>query len=126
MNQTFEKRGEAGFSLIEVLVAMTILAIGMMGVAGLQITAINGNSFSIKKTEASALAADKIEAYQNIAYADIPTGTETENGLGIFTRTTTVEKDVPVNNAKTITVNVTWADTVNRTLSFQTIISENG
>jgi len=121
-----ENRSQSGFSLIEVLVAITILSFGMLGMAGLQITSINGNSAAIRKTEASALASDKIEIYQNTPYGSINEGTETETGFGIFTRTTTVQKDVPVNDAKTITVSISWQDAFTRSISFETIISKNG
>jgi len=119
--------GQKGFSLIEVLVAVTILAIGLLGLAGLQVTAIRGNSVAIHRSQASALVADKIETFQNTPYASIAEGVTTENGLdGIFTRTSQVQKDVPVNDLKTVTVTVTWTDTITQQVAFQTIISKDG
>jgi type IV pilus assembly protein PilV len=41
-----EKSGQAGFSLIELLVAIVILAVGLLGLAELQVTAIRANSHS--------------------------------------------------------------------------------
>ncbi len=38
------KKTQSGFSLVELMVAMVILAIGLLGLAELQITAIKGNS----------------------------------------------------------------------------------
>ena len=37
---------EKGFTLIEVLVAVMLLAVGMMSAASMQTTAISGNKFS--------------------------------------------------------------------------------
>jgi prepilin-type N-terminal cleavage/methylation domain-containing protein len=54
-------KNENGFTLIETLVAMVILAIAMLGIAQLQLSAIQGNRSSYDMTEASALASDMIE-----------------------------------------------------------------
>ncbi|MFH0844696.1 MAG: prepilin-type N-terminal cleavage/methylation domain-containing protein [Pseudomonadota bacterium] len=116
-----------GFSLVEMLVAISILAVGLLGMAALQGTAIRGNAFGMRNTEAVALIEDKIEEYKNTPYANIAEGSTTETNLGtsgIFTRTTTVQKDVPVNDTKTLTVQISWSDPTSHTFSFQTIISK--
>lgn len=50
-----------GFSLIEVLVAMTILAIGLLAVATMQITSIEQNTKSYSQTGAATLGQKIIE-----------------------------------------------------------------
>jgi type IV pilus assembly protein PilV len=52
---------EKGFSLIEVLIGLIILAIGILAVAGMQITSIVGTSFSSNLTQASVIAQDRLE-----------------------------------------------------------------
>lgn len=47
---------EAGFTLVEVLVALTIFAIGLLALAGMQVTAIKGGATSQRVTAAVALA----------------------------------------------------------------------
>lgn len=47
-----------GFTLIEVLVAMLVLAIGLMGVAGLQVLGVQGNASALHKNIASQFAYD--------------------------------------------------------------------
>ncbi len=51
----------AGFSLIEVLVAVVILAIGLLGIAGLQATSIRNNNSAYLRSQATILAYDIIE-----------------------------------------------------------------
>jgi len=52
------KRGEVGFSLIEVLVTMLILSFGLLGVAGLLVSGVSNASSSEAMAKASQLAAD--------------------------------------------------------------------
>ena len=47
-----------GFSLIEVMVAVFVLAIGLLGIAGLQVTAIKSNHTAMSRTQSTQLAYD--------------------------------------------------------------------
>jgi len=49
---------QAGFSLIEVLVASLVLSIGLVGVAGLQAVSLKNNQSAYMRSQASALAYD--------------------------------------------------------------------
>ena len=55
------KNSQSGFSLIELLVAVVILAVGLLGLAQLQVTAIKVNSQSMTSTTARALAQKVVE-----------------------------------------------------------------
>lgn len=128
MADTIGFRNEKGFTLIEVLMAISIMAIGLLGLAALQITATGGNALAKKNSLAVSLAEDKIEFYKNTLYNNIPAGVTTETNLpagAIYTRTTTVEDDTPITGVKTITVKVAWQNG-SKSVSFQTIISQNG
>ena len=57
----FRPKGQAGFALIEVLVAVLILAIGLLGVASLQTTSIEMNGQSRQKSQALLLGQDMVE-----------------------------------------------------------------
>lgn len=51
----------AGFSLVEVLIALSIFAIGILAVAALQVSANLGSRSSADITQASALASGQME-----------------------------------------------------------------
>jgi type IV pilus assembly protein PilV len=57
------------FTVIEVLIAITILAIGLLGIASMQMNAIRGNSLSDIITCALALAEDKMEELMGLDYS---------------------------------------------------------
>lgn len=55
----------AGFTLIEVLISMLVLAVGLLGLAGLQATSIKNNQSAYNRSQAIQLAydlADRIRA----------------------------------------------------------------
>jgi type IV pilus assembly protein PilV len=49
-------RSEAGFSLLELLIAMTILAVGLLATVNMQTTAIQANGFAQRTTSAATVA----------------------------------------------------------------------
>jgi type IV pilus assembly protein PilV len=55
------KNSQSGFTLIEMLVSIVILAVGLLGLAQLQVTAIKTNSQSMTSTTAQILAQKVIE-----------------------------------------------------------------
>jgi len=58
-------RAQAGFSLIEVLVAVVVLSIGILGIAGLQARVVQQNTQTYARTQATILAqnmADRMRA----------------------------------------------------------------
>jgi len=60
-----------GFTLLEVLIAFIILAVGLLGLAALQIIAIKANAFSKEMTQASAIAQAKLEELKNLPFSDV-------------------------------------------------------
>ncbi len=54
-------KANAGFTLIEILVAVTIMSIGLLGLAGLQVTALKNSNSSHHRTIATMLANDIVD-----------------------------------------------------------------
>ncbi|WP_070990122.1 type IV pilus modification protein PilV [Halofilum ochraceum] len=67
---TPERRTQRGLTLIEVLVAVLVIAIGLLGYAGLQATSLRYNHGAYTSTQATTLAvdiADRMRANPNAA-----------------------------------------------------------
>ena len=65
-----QTRNQYGFTLIEVMIAMVVFSVGLLGVATMQINAIGGNSFASGLTEAATIAQDKMEELMALDYDD--------------------------------------------------------
>ena len=111
---------EHGFTLIEMLIAVVILTIGLLGTAALTTGVVRGNLAAKNITTATAIAQSCFEENRRVGYASagsIPAGganscvtgnaTVTANGLA-FTRNLAI--DASVVNIKTLTVTVTWSE----------------
>ena len=86
-----------GFTLIEVLVSLTVLIIGLLGVALMQVVSISGNTFSKEMAVATELGQDMLETLRASTYTatvedpalagsvspgiDHPTAADVANGL---------------------------------------------
>ena len=62
---------EAGFTLIEVIVALAILTIGILAVNAMQTAAIRGNMTASDITISSTWASDRVEQIFGMAYDDL-------------------------------------------------------
>ena len=124
--------GNQGFTLIETMIAMTILTIGMLSVAGLQVRSTQGNTSANRSTRGFIWCSDRIEVLKSLPYTDPTlTGTpgrqeyslpQTADGIdndydgqvdeagedGDIELLYLVEDDVVEPNTKTIEVTVTW------------------
>ena len=63
---THEKSGNAGFSLLEVMMAMAILTIGILAIVGIQHHIVNGNTNANVVTQEMNLAQRFMEQYKNL------------------------------------------------------------
>jgi len=61
-----------GFTLIEVLVALTIFAVGLLAIAAMQTSAIKMNSTGNRLTELSTLGIDRLEDLMSRDYTTDP------------------------------------------------------
>jgi type IV pilus assembly protein PilV len=60
---------ERGFTFVEVLIVIAIFSIGVLAVALMQVTTINTNTSARLSGEATALAANQLEALMALDYA---------------------------------------------------------
>jgi type IV pilus modification protein PilV len=85
----------SGFTLIEVLVGITILTIGLLGVAKMQISAIQGNSMSSCTSAALSLAEEKMERIMVTNFNDPSLfDTQTGNNSNLRSITTIDQQEV--------------------------------
>jgi len=121
---------ESGFSLLEVMIALVILGFGLFGTALMQLTAIQGNAFSMKISGADALIASKVEQYKHMKFDDISSESETEvrihpNDPTVYKIKTVVTDNTPLANLKTVKVQVRWQDKGSHSTACETIISDS-
>lgn len=124
-----------GFSLVEFMIAITILAIGLFALVGMQTTAIRGNVGSKNLTTAVLLTEKKMEELKNFPFssASLALGTHNDpnnplngsgDGGGIFNRSWTIQSYSGSTFMKQITVSVSWTEAgQNKSTSCDTIIS---
>lgn len=122
---------EKGFTLLEVLIAISIFSIGILAVGTMQIASIRGNTSARTHTEAATWAADRVERLMALPYnhpdldaaaANNPHSVPPE---GVYNISWNVTDNTPITNTKTITIIVTWnARGANRSVSMQHVIPQ--
>ena len=116
----------AGFTLVESMLTLAIMSVGLLALAGLQITALRGNDLSRRMTTAIAIAEQSIEQLKNTPYTNIQTEAASEVTASNlhFTRQVTVTNG-PLPNTKSVSVLVSWQDrSKTHTLPIATIIGQ--
>lgn len=138
---------DKGFSLLEVLVAVVILAVGLLAAASMQTMALTATTTSRNSTLAVQLAEEMVDRIRVNAgstpeiYYDLNTGSCSSlssttalgdcnqwrdrlqsSGLTSPVGTVSVALDTPISTAATITVTVTWGTTGVRRMKVITIM----
>lgn len=106
---------QAGFTLIEVMIAVVILAAGLLALMTMQIVSIKANAFSSEMTYAAMVGQGELEKIKNMNYASvvaIPSATypvDPALAKGVEYKTETQVKDnTPTTDMKTVTLIVNW------------------
>lgn len=139
-----------GFTLVEVLVSITILSVGMLGVASMQLTALTSNAKSRDDTIVVQLVEEMVErvrvnganspeVYHGINTANTCPTADPAKGdcdqwkqrmadtkLPGLTGTVSVVAESPIEKTATITVTVSWGTGTTKTLQFATIMETWG
>lgn len=113
MNHTSNQKG---FTLLELLIALVILSIGLLGLAGLHIAAIRGNVSGFKISTATAIAQQRLEELKALDTTStaLAAGVYPDNNIVVqgitYNRSYTVVDDTPVIGTSTLTITITWTD----------------
>lgn len=109
--------GHGGFTLLEVVIAMLLLAIGVLALMTLQIRSIQSNAFSNCMTVAACFAREEVERLRATRWDDINDGTffdtvsDTDPGTGAtrmtFMRQWVIQTDGS-GRMKHVSVTVLW------------------
>ncbi len=116
----------AGFTLVESMLTLAIMSMGLLALAGLQITALRGNALSRRMTTAVSIAEQRLEQLKNTSYTNIQAEAATQVTASNlhFTRQVTVTTG-PLPNTKSVSVLVSWQDqATTHTLPIATIIGQ--
>ena len=102
-----------GFTLLEVMIALVILVVGLLGLAALQLVAVKSNAFSSEMTYATMLAQQHAEVLKSLPYTDanLTSGSHTAMGSskGVqYTVTWNVTDNIPATDMKSLNVTVQW------------------
>ncbi|MBF0498140.1 MAG: prepilin-type N-terminal cleavage/methylation domain-containing protein [Deltaproteobacteria bacterium] len=131
-------KNRAGFSLVEVLVAMTIFSVALLGIAQMQISSFKTNSQANNISRASVYALDKLEELRELGrnnFGDLqlaagnhPNANDpTQPTIVPFTRTWTITNNVDPGTAvvisKTIKVTLTGPPST-RALVYTTVVAQ--
>ena len=112
---------ERGFTLVEIIVASTILVIGVTMITSIIATVVEKNFLSLRHTQAVNLAQNKIEELLNEGYSssNMDEGSyenamnpinETADSSGVFNQYWQIDDVNPIERAKLIISRVEWLD----------------
>jgi len=125
--QVAGRRRHRGFTLIEVLISMTIFSIAILGLAIGAGSVMRANQTSYFSTIAISLAQDKLEELKANPATLAPCSTNcespkpTHDGVA-FTRTWEVTNGSPVPGVSRIDVQVEWTDHMTHTVSISSAV----
>ena len=101
----------AGFTLIEVIVALVVLLFGVITMASLSAMVMQSNRGSTNRTRADQALYQKVEEFQSLPFQSISTGSDSVSIGGVgFLRSWEVDNNTPVANVMQIRLTATWVE----------------
>ena len=109
--------GNEGFTFIEIVFALSVFSIGVLGVTLMQTTAIQSNNAAMRTSRAIAYASDQMEKVLRTDFEDLSDGFFTE---GPYTVTWTIDPEDQ--NMRKVKLKVEWSNQgSNQTVNFEMI-----
>jgi Tfp pilus assembly protein PilV len=109
MESELRTRHSGGFSLVEVVFALTFLAIGILAVASMIPAGTRGVTQSRVLTSGLMAAQVKMEDLKGKDFNTLAAGTFTDT-TSVFTRTWVITDSIPMAGCKKIDVTSRWSD----------------
>jgi type IV pilus assembly protein PilV len=120
-----------GFTLIELVVAILIFAIGIVGIMKMHQASIQANNYSMQLTQAMNIAEDKLDFLRGLQFtnANMTTGNHAAvaTSMGVqYNLTWTVAATAGSNNhARSVNLTIAWKEkTIDHQTKFQVILSQ--
>jgi prepilin-type N-terminal cleavage/methylation domain-containing protein len=112
MARTGNSARDAGFTLVELLVAASVASIGFLGLAALHANSIRTTAVGRNITAATALAQEEIEIMRRTAASSLVNLASQNVVVGhvTYARSAAVVAVGPGGTARQVTVNVGWND----------------
>jgi len=105
------KKRSAGFTLIEVLIALVVMSVAMAGLIPVLVHVIRANTFGKMTSQAASFSQDKLEELRRAPFADLTDGSDTPDG--IFSRSWVVDDTCALcgtNEVAGVEVTTQWTD----------------
>ena len=122
-------KSKEGFTLIEMLVATTVLALGIMAIAGVFPMSLRVTENMRVITKGTAYAHQKMAELRTLSYNDpaLDAGVHVENDTieGNFIREYRVDDDFPVEGMKRVMVKVQWLHPIPDSIKIYSYITRN-
>lgn len=110
---------EQGFTLVELMIALVIIAIGVMALSGIQTTSSRNVYTTGRQTSGLSLAQEQIEVARSSGYATVAPDTGLSAPYSWITEVDSVDIEL-----KRVRVTVTWPEnTTTSSLQLETLIA---
>lgn len=128
-----EKSATAGFTLIEVLVAMSIFSIAVLGLAVGATSVMRANQTGLYSTIATNQAQDKLEELKGKTVSALPTCptyttsgcSDTKSSSGVnFNRSWQIISNSPVTGVNRIDIKVDWTDYTSHNVTISSAVKQ--